>query len=137
MFKKGQISTEVDKAPFIFTLAALAAGLAVTVLLFVLGRGEGLSVFAGILFAVVTVAAAAVLFALVTDRVYIDDGVLYMSYLFRRRSIQIKDIGKISFADDLYFVFDKKDTKIGTMNAKLTSIGDVIFALDKAGVNFI
>ena len=137
MFKKGQISTEVDKAPFIFTLAALVAGLAVTVLLFVLGKGEGLSVFAGILFAAVTVAAAAVLFALVTDRVYIDDGVLYMSYLFRRRSIQIKDIGKISFADDLYFVFDKKDTKIGTMNAKLTSIGDVIFALDKAGVNFI
>ena len=72
-----------------------------------------------------------------TDRVYIDDGVLYMSYLFKKRSIPVKDIGKITFADDLYFVFDKKDTKIGTMNAKLTSIGDVIFALDKAGVNFI
>lgn len=137
MFKKGQASTEVDKAPFIFTLVSLVAGLAVTVLLFVLGKGDGLAVFAGILFAVVTLAAAAVLFALVTDRVYIDDNELYMSYLFRRKSIQIKDIGKITFADDLYFVFDKKGSKIGTMNAKLTSIGDVIFALDKAGVNFI
>ncbi len=137
MFKKGQVSTQVDKGPFIFTLVSLAAGLAVTVLLFVLGKGDGLAVFAGILFAVVTLAAAAVLFALVSDRVYIEDEVLHMSYLFRRRTVPIKDIGKISFADDLYFVFDKKDTKIGTMNAKLTSIGDVIFALDKAGVNFV
>ena len=137
MFKKGQISTEVDKGPFIFTVIALVAGLTVTVLLFVLGKGDGLSVFAGILFAVITLAAAAVLFALVTDRAYIDGGVLYLSYLFKRRSIPVKDIGKITFADDMYFVFDKKDAKVGTINAKLTSIGEVLFALDKAGVNFI
>lgn len=137
MFKKGQVSTEVDKGPFIFTVIALVAGLTVTVLLFVLGKGDGLSVFAGILFAVITIAAAAVLFALVTDRAYIDGGVLYLSYLFKRRSIPVKDIGKITFADDMYFVFDKKDAKVGTINAKLTSIGEVLFALDKAGVNFI
>ena len=137
MFKKGQVSTEVDKGPFIFTVIALVAGLTVTVLLFVLGKGDGLSVFAGILFAVITIAAAAVLFALVTDKAYIDGGVLYLSYLFKRRSIPVKDIGKITFADDMYFVFDKKDAKVGTINAKLTSIGEVLFALDKAGVNFI
>ncbi len=136
MFKKGQVSTEVDKGPFIFTLVALVAGLTVTVLLFVLGKGNGLSVFAGILFAVVTLAAAAVLFALLTDKAYIDDGVLYMSYMFKKRSIPLKEIGKIKFADDVYTVFDKKGVKTGTINAKLTSIGDVIFTLDKAGVNF-
>lgn len=137
MFKKGQVSTEVDKGPFIFTLSALIAGAAVTVLLFVLGRGSGLSVFAGILFAVITLAAAAVLFALLTDRAYIDGGVLHMSYLFKRRAVPVSEIGKIEFRDDVYRVYDKKDVQIGTINAKLTSIGDVIFALDKSGVNFI
>ena len=136
MFKKGQVSTEVDKGPFIFTLTALRAGAAVTVLLFVLGKGEGLSVFAGILFAVVTLSAAAVLFALLTDKAYIDGDRLYTSYMFKRRAIKIDEIGKISYKDDVYTVFDKKGNKISTINAKLTSIGEVIFALDKAGVNF-
>lgn len=136
MFRKGQVGTEVDKGPFFFTLTAFAAGLAVTVLLFALGRGDGLAVFAGIMFSVMTLAAAAVLFAMVTDRVYIDDGVLYTSYLFKKSSIPVKDIGRITFADDLYTVFDKKNNKTATMNAKLTHIGDVIHCLDEAGVDF-
>ena len=136
MFKKGQVSTEVDKGPFIFTLSALAAGLIMTVLLFVLGRGNGFAVFAGILFSVVTAAAAAVLFALLTDRAYIDGDVLYTSYLFKKKSIKIEDIGRIELKDDVYHVYDRKNVKAGTMNAKLTSIGDVIFALDRKGVDF-
>ncbi len=136
MFKKGQVGTEVDKGPFFFTLTALVVGCAVTVLLFVLGRGEGMAIFAGILFAAVTAAAAAVLFALLTDRAYIDDNTLYMSYMFKRKSIRIEDIGKITYSDDVYHVYDKNNVKAGTMNAKLTSIGDVVFTLDKSGVNF-
>ena len=108
MFKKGQVGTEVDKGPFIFTLIVLIGGAAVTVLLF----------------------------ALLTDRAYIDGGKLYMSYLFKRKSVQIEEIGKITYKDDVYTVFDKKNNKVGTLNAKLTSIGEVIFALDKAGVDF-
>ena len=137
MFKKGQVSTEVDKGPFIFTLTALTVGLIVTVLLFVLGRGDGLAVFAGILLALVTLAAAAVLFAVLTDKAYIDGGVLYMSYMFKKRSIPVKEIGKIVFKNDVYYVYDKKDAQVGTINAKLTAIGDIVFALDKSGVNFI
>ena len=76
MFKKGQYGTEVDKGPFLFTLIALVVSAAVTVLLFVLGKGEALSVFAGILVGIVTLAAAAVLFALLTDKAYIDGEVL-------------------------------------------------------------
>ncbi len=136
MFRKGQVSTEVDKGPFIFTLSALTAGLIITVLLFVLGRGDGFAVFAGILFTVVTAAAAAVLFALLTDRAYIDGGVLYMSYLFKKKAIKIEDIGRIELKDDVYHVYDKKNVEAGTINAKLTSIGDVIFALNKKGVDF-
>lgn len=136
MFKKGQVSTEVDKGPFIFTLAALIVSLTVTVLLFTLGKGDGLAVFAGIMTAVITLAAAAVLFALLTDKAYIDGDVLYMSYMFKKKSIPLKEIGKITLSGDVYSVFDKKGNKIGTVNAKLTAIGEVIFALDKAGADF-
>jgi len=136
MFKKGQVGTEVDKGPFIFTLIVLIGGAAVTVLLFALGKGNGLAVFAGIMFSVITAAAAAVMFALLTDRAYIDGEKLYMSYLFKRKSVQIEEIGKITYKADVYTVFDKKNNKVGTLNAKLTSIGEVIFALDKAGVDF-
>ena len=137
MFKKGQVGTEIDKGPFLFTLTALIVGAVVTVLLFVLGRGDGLSVFTGILVAIVTLAAGAVLFALLTDRAYIEGDVLYMSYLFKRKSIPIGMIGKIALRDDVYYVYDKNGAAAGTINAKLTSIGEVIFALDKRGVHFI
>ncbi|MBO7376797.1 MAG: hypothetical protein J6V01_06795 [Clostridia bacterium] len=136
MFRKGQVSTEIDKGPFLFTLIALTVGLAVTVLLFVFGIKEPLAIFAAILTAIVTIAAGAVLFALLTDRAYIDNGRLYMSYLFKKRSVDIADIGKITLRDNVYYVYDKNGAAAGTINARLTAIGDVIFALDKNGVNF-
>ena len=136
MFKKGEVSTETDKKPFIFTLVALAGGTAATVLLFVLSGGDALAIFAGVLFAIVTLAAAAVMVALVTDRAYIEDGTLYMSYMFKKRKVAIKDIGKISLSDEVYRVYGKDGAEVGTINAKLTSVGDVIFALDRSGVNF-
>ena len=137
MFKKGQVSTETDKGPFLFTLIALIVGLIVTVLLFALSEGNALAIFAGIMVAIVTASAAAVMFSLLTDRAYIDNGVLYMSYMFKKKSILIKDIGKITLRDDVYYVYGKNGAEAGTINAKLTSVGDVILALDKSGVNFI
>ena len=136
MFRKGQVSTEIDKGPFLFTTIALTVGAAVTVLLFVLGGGEALSIVAGIFVAIVTVAAGAVLFAMLTDKAYIKEGVLYMSYLFKRRSIPIGKIGRITLRDEVYHVYDKTGAEAGTINAKLTSIGEVIIALDRSGVNF-
>ena len=136
MFRKGQISTETDKGPFFFTLIALVAGTVVTVLLFVFGKGEPLAIFAGVMFAAVTLAAGGVMLALVTDKVYIENDVLYMSYLFKKSSVAISDIGRISLSNDVYCVFDKKGSAAGTFNAKLTSVGEVILALDKRGVNF-
>ena len=137
MFKKGQVSTEVDKKPFAFSLIAFTVGTAAAVLLFVLSKGDALAIFAGIMVAIVAVAAGAVLFALVTDRAYIDNGVLYMSYLFKKQSIPISDIGKITLRDEVYYIYGKNGAAAGTINAKLTSVGDVILALDKSGVNFI
>ena len=137
MFKKGQVGTVTDKGPFIFTVIALAVGTVVTALLFALGWGEPLAIFAGILFAIVTLSAGGVMIALLTDRAYIDNGVLYMSYMFKKKSIPIEKIGKISLKDDVYYVYDKSGAESGTINAKLTAVGDVILALDRRGVNFV
>ena len=136
MFKKGDLSTQTDKGPFIFTLIASVAGTAVTLLLFLLGGGDALAVFAGILFAIVTLSAWAVLLALVTDRVYIENDTLCMSYLFKKKSVPISDIGRVSLSSDVYYVYDKKGALAGTFNAKLTGVGDIVVALDRRGVDF-
>ena len=137
MFEKGQVSTRTDKGPFLFTLTALVAGTAAAALLFILGRGEPLAIFAGILLSIVALAAGAVLIALITDKAYIDGDTLYMSYMFKKRSIPIGEIGRITLHNEIYYVYDKKRAEAGTFNAKLTSVGDVILALDKKGVPFV
>ena len=137
MFRKGKISTEVDKGPFLFTVITLAGGAAATALLFILAWREPLAIFAGILLGIVTLAAGAVLFGLLTDKAYIDGDILYMSYMFKKRSIAIGDIGKITLRNEIYNVYDKKGAEAGTVNAKLTAVGDVILALDKSGVDFV
>ena len=59
MFRRGEISTETDKKPFFFTLAAFIGCVAAAVLMFVFG-GSGLGVFAGLLCSVVGIAAVTV-----------------------------------------------------------------------------
>lgn len=137
MFRHGAISTETDRKPFFFTLTAAVVGLSGTVLLFVLAYGNALAVFAGVLLGIVTIAAFCVLLALVTDRAYVENDTLYMRYLLKKRSIPIDGIGKITCRDDVYTVYGKNGAIAGTINAKLTGIGEVIHELDKRGVNFL
>ena len=137
MFRYGEFSTETDKKPFVFTLAALITCLTAAVLLFVFSNGEALGIFAGVLLSIVGIAAAAVLFAMVTDRAYVEDEKLHMSYLFRRRSIALGNIGKVTYKDDVYTVFDRKGAAVGTINAYLTGIGRVLHALDQKGIQFV
>ena len=137
MFRHGACSTETDKKPFFFTLTGLVLCLAGTVLCFTFGLKEPLALFAGFLLAVVTIAALLVLLALVTDRAYIEDRVLYMRYLFRKRVVPLDKIGKITYKEDVYSVFDKSGNLIGTINGKLTGIDSVILELDKNGINFV
>jgi hypothetical protein len=137
MFRHGEFSTECDRKPFFFTLAALAGSLTAAVLLFVLGGGEGLAIFAGVLCAIVGAAAALVMTAMVTDRAYVENGVLHMSYLFKRSQIPLNEIGKVSLKDDVYTVFDRSGRTAGTMNAQLTGIGVILHALDQNKVPFV
>ena len=136
MFRKGEASTEVDKKPFLFSAAAFVCCLTAAVLLFVLG-GDALSIFAGILLTIVAIAAGAVLLAMVTDRAYVEDGILYMSYLFRRKQIPLSEISKVALKDEIYSVYDRKGTLAGTINARLTGIGTVLYALDQQKVPFV
>ncbi|MBO7364137.1 MAG: hypothetical protein J6U26_02270 [Lachnospiraceae bacterium] len=136
MFRHGEISTETDRGPFFFTLAALVTCLTAAVLFFVFGKGDGLAVFAGILLSVVALASGATLFALVTDRAYVEDGVLHMRYLFRSARVHVEDIGKICLKDEEYAVYNPKGDLLGTINGKLTGIGKVVHELDRLGVTF-
>ena len=122
MFRHGDISTETDRGPFLFTLAALLGSLMAAVLIFALGGGHALAIVAGVLLSAVAVAAAAVLFALTSDRAYIEDDALCMRYMFRSARIPLGEIGRIAYKDDVYSVFDRKENPVGTINARLTGI---------------
>ena len=137
MFRHGPISTETDKKPFIFTVIAFAASLTAAVLLFVLGKGNALSIIAGIFVSIVALSAGGVLLALITDRAYVEDGVLHMTYLFTKKSVPLDKIGEISYKEDVYTVLDRNGRVLGTINAKLTGIGTVIQALDQNGIRFV
>ena len=137
MFRHGEISTETDKKPFVFTLIAFAASAAATVLLLVLFWGNALAIFAAVLLGIVAIAAFSVLLALITDRAYIEDDRLCMSYMFRKREISLDKIGRISCKEDVYSVFGKDGNLVGTINGKLTGIGNVIFELDRRQIPFV
>lgn len=137
MFKHGEISTEVDKKPFFFTLIAFTVSLAAAVVILVVFWGKALSIFAAVLLFIVAISAGSVLLALLTDRAYVENDRLHMSYMFRRREISLDKIGKISYNEDVYKVFGKDGSLVGTINGKLTGIGDVIFELDRRQVPFV
>ena len=137
MFRHGEISTEVEKGPFWFTVAVLFGGIIFAfIILHFAGTGAMNIVIAAFL-GVMSLASAAILFALITDYTYIDNGVLYMSYLFKRKSIAIKDIGQVSFKDDVYTVYDRKKAKIGTINGLATGIDRIMEELNRNRVNFV
>lgn len=137
MFRHGEISTEIEKGPFWFTIVVLIGGLtAAFAILHFAGTGAMNIVMAAFL-GIMSLAAAAVLFALISDRTYIDNGTLYMRYLFKRSSIAVKDIGQVSFKDDVYTVYDRKKRKIGTINALAIGIDRIIGELNRNKVNFV
>ena len=137
MFRHGDISTETDKKPFLFTLIAFLGSLIAAILIFALGKGHGLAIFAGILLSIVAIAAGAVLFAMVTDQAYIQDETLYMRYLFRRAEVPLSQIAKISYQDQLYSVYDRKGSLLGTINGQLSGIDSLLFKLDQSGIPFV
>lgn len=136
MFKHGPISTEVDRKPFLFTLIALIGSTAAAALLFVLGWGYGLAIFAAILVTIVAVASLVVLFAMLTDYAYIDNDVLVTRYLFRKKRVPLGEIGRVTCLEHVYYVYGRKNELLGTINGMLSGIDDILYAMENSGVRF-
>ena len=134
--KHGDVSTETDKKPFLFTLISSLGSSVAAVLLFTLGKGAGLAIFAGILVAVVAVVSWFILFVLLTDYAYIEQGVLRMRYLFKKTSIPLNEIGKITCKENVYYIYGKRDNVLGTINGLLTGIDSILQSLESNGVRF-
>ena len=136
MFRHGEVSTEVDSKPFLFTLFAFLGCGAASGMLFVLGRGSALSVFAGIMTGLVAVASLVVLFAMLTDYAYVDGEELVTRYLFKKKRIPFERIGRVTYSEKVYYVFGKGGEVISTVNGMLTGIDRIIMALENSGVRF-
>ena len=136
MLKHGEIGTEVDKKPFLFTLTAAVVSLIAAILLFTLGGGDALSVFAGVLVSVVALVSLFILFVMLTDYAYIEDGVLHLRYLMKKKSIPLGNIGKITYKDGVYSVHNRKGDTVGTVNGLATGIDGILQEFDKNGIRF-
>lgn len=136
MFSHGDVSTETDRKPFLFTLIAAAVGTAASVLLFVFGGGQALAIFAGILVGIVAIGSWIVLFAMLTDYAYIEQGELKTRYLFRKARIPLDRIGKITYRDKVYYVYGNRQDLLCTINGQLSGIDRVLHALENNGVRF-
>ncbi len=137
MFRHGETSTEVGKAPFFFTLASFLVTSLAAALLIIKTRGNMLAVFAAIMLVIVALASLGVLFAMATDYAYIEDDTLFMSYLFRKSSLPLKEIGKVTLKDNVYHVYDLKYDEIGTINASALGIDGITKELYRKNVPFI
>ena len=136
MFRHGDISTEVDKKPFLFTLIASLGSTVAAVLLFVLGGGHGLAVFGGILVSIVAVASMVVLFAMLTDYAYVEQGVLRTRYLFKKTSVPLSEIEKVTCRDKVYYIYGRRGEVLSTVNGLLSGIDAILNAFENNGVRF-
>ncbi len=136
MFRHGDVSTEVDKKPFWFTLIAFVGSTAATVLLFVLGWGQALAIFAGILLAIVAVGSLVILFAMLTDYAYIDQGILRTRYLFKKTAVPLAEIGKVTCREKVYYIYNRRGDLLGTVNGLLSGIDSILGELENNGVHF-
>lgn len=134
--KHGDVSTETDRKPFLFTLISSLVCTTAAVLLFVLGKGEGLAVFSGILVAVVAAVSLFILFVMLTDYAYIEQGVLHTRYLFKKASIPLDEIGKVTCKERVYYIYGKRENLLATINGQLTGIDSLLYALENNGVRF-
>ena len=136
MFRHGDVSTETDRKPFLFTLISASVSTVASVLLFVLSGGQALAIFAGILIGIVAVGSLIVLFAMLTDYAYVDQGELRTRYLFRKARIPLDRIGKITYREKVYYVYGNRQDLLGTINGQLSGIDRVLHALENNGVRF-
>jgi hypothetical protein len=136
LFRHGTVSTEVDRRPFLFTVIAASVSTVAAVLLFALSGGNALAIFAGILVSVVALVAWFILFVMLTDHAYVEGNELRTHYLLKKASIPFEKIGRITCREKVYYVYDRQDELLGTINGQLTGIDGILRELEKNGVRF-
>ena len=130
-----KVSTKIDKKTLIFTIVALIICSVLSVFLLIKYKGNYLAIFAAIMFIVVAISSFVVLIGMLTDKAYIENNILYMSYIFKKSNVKLNEIGYIEFKDDVYHVYDKKNSEVGSINGLALGIDELIHELDINNVN--
>ena len=73
---------------------------------------------------------------MLTDYAYIEQGELRIRYLFKKSCIPFSEIGRITCVDKVYYVFGRRDERLGTINGQLTGIDKILIELEKNNVRF-
>lgn len=128
-------STKIDKKTLIFTIVALIMCSDLSIVLLIKYKGNYLALFAAIMLIVVAISSFVVLIGMLTDKAYIENNVLYMSYIFKKSNIKLNEIGYIEFKDDVYHVYDNKNNEVGSINGLALGIDELIHELDINNVN--
>ena len=130
-----KVSTKIDKKTLIFTIIALIMCSVLSIVLLIKYKGNYLALFAAIMLIVVAISSFVVLIGMLTDKAYIENNVLYMSYIFKKSNIKLNEIGYIEFKDDVYHVYDNKNNEVGSINGLALGIDELIHELDINNVN--
>lgn len=128
-------STKIDKKTLIFTIVALIMCSVLSIVLLIKYKGNYLALFAAIMLIVVAISSFVVLIGMLTDKAYIENNVLYMSYIFKKSNIKLNEIGYIEFKDDVYHVYDNKNNEVGSINGLALGIDELIHELNINNVN--
>lgn len=130
-----KVSTKIDKKTLMFTIIALIMCSVLSIVLLIKYKGNYLALFAAIMLIVVAISSFVVLIGMLTDKAYIENNVLYMSYIFKKSNIKLNEIGYIEFKDDVYHVYDNKNNEVGSINGLALGIDELIHELDINNVN--
>lgn len=130
---KYDIKTKVTKGPLIFTIVGLSLSILAIVLLAIFANQEVLGIAAIVFMSVIAMAAIGVLFGILLDYAYVVGDELTMVYIFKKKTVKIKDIKTMALKNGVYTVFDKEDNKLGTINSMNIDADKLLLLLERRG----
>ena len=130
---KYDVKTKITKGPLIFTLVGLSLSVLAIVLLAIFANQEVLGIAAIVFMSVIALAAIGVLFGILLDYAYVINDELTMVYIFKKKTVKIKDIKTMILKKGVYTVFDKEENKLGTINSMNVDADKLILLLERRG----
>lgn len=130
---KYDIKTKITKGPLIFTIVGLSLSVVAIVLLAIFANQEVLGIAAIVFMSVIAMAAIGVLFGILLDYAYIIGDELTMVYIFKKKTVKIKDIKTMILKNGVYTLLDKEDNKLGTINSMNVDADKLLLLLERRG----